>query len=262
MAAELANARIDQLPANGSFTGDDLVPIKNLLTGLTEKVRIQDLTAFGNTTQNFEWVSGHAYLEDEVVTRGGNWYQALEDNEDVTPGSDDTVWELITKSSSGLVFWAAGVFPQDDVFVLSNHKGYIDLYELIDPSRPFVSSNIITEELNEQWQSVIAPRVRKSATLSSGLAVFDFVNDREKLFYGTINEVKTWSLLNDARAIAFSTIINFTTADTQTFPANWKMSDTRKSGNDWTPLFTGVYKIDAMFDGTNWIVEINNEPYV
>lgn len=257
----LVNARYDQLPPNGSFTGEDLVSIWNFITGVCESVKIKDLAAFGNITQNFEWVSPHAYLADEVVTRGGNWYQALVNNNGVTPGTDPTIWALITKSSSGLVMWSAGVFPQDIVFVLSDHKGYIDLYQLVDTDRPFVSSDIESEELNEQWESVLSPRVLKAATMTTGDCQLDFTNDREKLFYGTIGEAKDWELANEARAIYFSFIVNFTTLSAQTFPADWLMSDIRKAGLVWTPASIGRYKVEGHYDETYWIVEINSEPY-
>jgi len=261
MAAPLVNSDFPHLPPNGTFTGEDITAIWNFITGRTEYVKVKDLTAFGNTTQNFEWVSPHPYLADEVVTRGGNWYQALVDNNGVTPGTDDAVWALITKSSSGLVLWQAGVFPQDVVFVLSTHKGYLDLYYLVDVDRPFVSTDIEAEELNEQWESVISPRVRKAATMSAGDCQLDFVNDREKIFYGTIGEAKEWELINEARAIDFKFTVEFTTVDTQTFPANWIMSDTRKDGLDWTPASIGKYLITGVFNGTEWIVKINDEPF-
>lgn len=260
MATPLVNSDFPHLPKNGTFTGDDILAMWNFVTGRTESVKVKDLAAFGNTTQNFEWVTPHPYLTDEVVTRGGNWYQALVNNNGVTPGTDPATWALITKSSSGLVMWVAGVFPQDEVFVLSDHKGYIDLYQLIDSTKPFVSSDIEVEELAEQWESIISPKVSKAATLASGTLELDFVNDRSKLFTATVAEAKDWSTLNDARAIEFEVLLNMSTIDIQTFPAAWKLSDPRMTGLDWGPLSVGRYIITGKKSGAEYWVTITQEP--
>ncbi len=259
----LPNARIDQLPPNGTYTGADLLVIWNFITGRTESVKITDLIGTPEDDQDFEWVTPHAYLTGEVVTRGGNWYQALVDNDGVTPGTDPLTWELITKSPSSILsIYIAGAYTQADVFVLSEHKGYWDIYKLVDVTRPFVSADIAAEELNEQWESIISPRVRKLETPAAGDLNFDFVNDREKIFYCTINEANDWAFINDARSVACKIIANFTSVDGQTLPGSWLSDDIRIDGDVFTPLFVGKYIIEMVNDGTNWIVQkISDNPF-
>jgi|SRR6478609_2598927 len=258
----LPNARIDQLPANGTFTGADLIPIWNKATLQTEYVTIESLIGTPTEDQNFEWVSGHPYLTDDVVTRGGNWYQALVNNTDITPGTDPATWSLVTRSPSSVIsVWVAGIYTSANSFVFSFHKGYWDIYKINASSYPFNSTDIAAEELAAKWVSLISPQVRLTTAVAAGLLVLDFKRDLNKFFIVTIGEPVTWSIINRFNGSRVTVCVTFTTLDAQTFPANWIMSDVRKAGLVWTPLSIGKYWLEAIHDGFDWFVKISDEPY-
>lgn len=265
----LPNADINHLPPNGTFTGNDEVAIWNKVTGQTEKLSLLNLIGTDTADQNFEWVSTYPYLLNDVTTRGGNWYQALAGNTGVTPGTNPAIWSLITKSAvSGLTDWVAGVYTQAKVYVVSNHKGYIDIYRLFTGARPYNSTNIVTEEAAGIWTGIISPIVRSDLVyLITGSNVsLDMKRERQVIFYGLLTGNFTWSIPNNVNPykISFKAIVQLTAGDVHTFPSNWKMSDVRKTGNNWVPLSTGIYLVNGIYEPTLdvWIVEINSEPYV
>lgn len=152
----LENKRIDQLPQSAGVTPGSFLAMWNGELARTERI---ETSVFVNesSTQNFEWLSDTAYLEDDVVTRGGVWYQALADNTNIIPGTDPGTWLAIPKSSSGLVPWAAGVYTDEKVFVMydanqDDSDPNWSLYALKNPPvRPYVSVDFPAELLAGDW---------------------------------------------------------------------------------------------------------------
>jgi len=155
MAEELSNARIDQLPLCAELKPGYWGAVRNMDNHITERFDFAALLT-STTTGNFEWITDHPYSDGEVVTWQGEWYQANGDiAENVVPGTDPA-WEVISKSPSGFTFWQAGVYTQDDVFVLYKmstdpEAPDIQIFWLANPLRPFPSVDFLTELDAGDW---------------------------------------------------------------------------------------------------------------
>lgn len=170
--AELTNARIDQLPQNSSLKETYYFPIRNMDNSITERVLIAEILT-SPTTGNFEWITDTPYTDGEAVTWKGEWYQA-DGNiaANLIPGVDPS-WILISKSASGFTFWQAGVYPQDEVFVLKKMSANpaapdIRMFWLSVLTRPYVSSDFDVELAAGDWIQIFV-----SATPSSGISIKD-----------------------------------------------------------------------------------------
>lgn len=156
MEEELINLRIDQLPLNGGLKGTYFLAIRNMDTQKTERVPLSEF-GIGVTTQNFEWITDNdpGYAEDEVVTYGGKWWQSLiNDNLNITPGTNPLAWVELAKSPSSLAFWQAGVYSTDEVIVLYDNGTSVEFYRLVDPARPFVSDDFDAELIAGDWELI------------------------------------------------------------------------------------------------------------
>jgi len=155
MAEELSNARIDQLPPCAELKPGYFGVVRNMDNSVTERFDFSELLT-STTSGNFEWITDYAYTDGEVVTWQGEWYQANGDiEENIVPGTDPA-WEVISKSPSGFTFWQAGVYTQDDVFVLYKMSPDpdapdIQIFWLKNTTRPFASVNFLTELDAGDW---------------------------------------------------------------------------------------------------------------
>lgn len=263
----LPNARIDQLPQNSAIPPVGYIAMRNMTTGVTERVEIHSLIQ-EEVSSNFEWVSDNdpGYQTDDVVTRSGNWYQSLiDDNLNIPPETDPASWDLIPKSASGFVLWAAGVYPQDDVFVLKEVSNTLYVFKLASVTRPYVSADFDAELLAGDWEQMVV--ISTEVVDASGVTVtLDFLGlvDLAFIMSEIFDEPKTIAFDNDDNAwFIRSMIFEIDAAHVLTFPSNVKMADVRwnSGAKTWTPLDAGLYKLVAHFDGTDWLVEIK-EPFV
>lgn len=255
---ELANARIDQLPLGAPTLGDFLV-FRDMLNGVTKRMPYTQ----SETSNNFEWLSSKAaagdYDTNDVVTYGGNWYQSTIDDNLSVPGTNAT-WTLLTKSSSG-GWWQAGVYSEDQPWVLSDHNGSAEIFVLASLTRPYNSTNIATEELSGDWVSITNPvRARSYNSLVSPMQ-FDFKNSIESLFSSAdpINAARAIQLLNDTRALKFEASFEVSALPAPiTMPASFIMSDALwdNGGKIWTPLDVGKYFMKASKLNGNWMTQI------
>lgn len=152
----LKNARIKELPPSAGPKAGYLLAMFNLDKDLTESVPVDFFMSSG-TSQNFEWVPNTAYPDNSVVTYGGTWWQAqqdISDTDNIIPGSDPAYWVAIPKSPSGLVMWKAGVFTEDEVFVVAEVLGVKTLFYLADPTRPYVSADFDAEYAAGDWEPI------------------------------------------------------------------------------------------------------------
>lgn len=190
MDEELINLRIDQLPLNGILKGTYFFPIRNMDTQKTERVPLSAILTSGSS-QNFEWITDNdpGYAEDEVVTYGGKWWQSLiNDNLNITPGTNPLAWVEITKSPSGFVFWEAGVFPQDEVFVLYEiSPGSVQIYHLIDATRPYVSTDFEAELALGDWQIISEGQTHFKGVFASEAALEIAFPDAEPGDYALVD---------------------------------------------------------------------------
>lgn len=145
----LPNADIHELDP-GIVQPDDELPFWSKTLGRTLKVKASELVP--SQTSNFEWSSTGSYDEDEVVTRGGLWWQSLiDDNEGIAPGSDPLAWVAVPKAV-GFGWWAAGVYAEAKPMVLSDHSGQTRWYRLV-AAIPYVSTDIEDEEEMGDWSA-------------------------------------------------------------------------------------------------------------
>jgi len=152
--AELLNKRIPGLDPSSGITLGMLLAVYNPTNDKTEKISVSEFTT-SVSTQNFEWLTDTAYNEDDVVTRSGKWWQAQQAvSANIAPGTDVAYWAEISKSPSGFVFWQAGVFTEDEVFVLYEIAGITYIFRLDNATRPFVSTDFEDEFASGDWEAI------------------------------------------------------------------------------------------------------------
>jgi hypothetical protein len=190
MDEELINLRIDQLPLNGILKGTYFFPIRNMDTQKTERVPLSAILTSG-TSANFEWITDNdpGYAEDEVVTYGGKWWQSLiDDNLNITPGTNPLAWIELQKAPSGFVFWQAGVFPQDEVFVLYEiSPGSVQIYHLTNATRPYVSADFEAELALGDWQIISEGQTHFKGVFASEAALEIAFPDAEPGDYALVD---------------------------------------------------------------------------
>lgn len=95
--------------------------------------------------------------------------------------TENTNWKEISQSSgSSIKEWAVGVYGSGLVIVYHNHSvNGGGLYKLLNPSRPFASSNIETEITAGDWEKIITneadpvvKRVKRTVTAAELLDLF------------------------------------------------------------------------------------------
>lgn len=256
-----ANKRTDQLPATAGPQPGFLMPMWNLLLQRTERVDVANFIPV--ITGNFEWVTdnGTGYNDLDVVTRGGSWWQSQQNlNLNKVPGSNPAFWVQISKSSS-LAFWEAGVYAEDDVFVFYTIGTVTYVFQLINVTRPFASSNFITELQASSWKQV-GILAHSVAVGTSGVFTIDFLNLTEVSADGsaTIVEAKTWVVNNGSKVEKFDIFFDCQVF-VQTLPSTWKLSNVDNAVYDsathhWTPLADGSYVARGRKTGSSFRVEI------
>jgi hypothetical protein len=105
------------------------------------------------------------------------------------------------------------------------------------------------------------------ATASSTLTL-DMSDFAQRIFKGdaTITGPKTWALSNSTNALSIpSFVFTLSGLHAQTMPSNFKMSDARwnSSTKVWTPLDAGQYNASLVYDGSSWLLTIdqNSGPF-
>jgi len=77
----------------------------------------------------------------------------------------------------------------------------------------------------------------------------------------TFATAKTITLTNSTKAKRFIFTFEITdVAAVLTLPSTFKSADVRKSGNDWTAIDIGQYKMVGDYNGTDWNIDITG-PY-
>lgn len=93
-----------------------------------------------------------------------------------------------------------------------------------------------------------------------------FQDCRDRIFFGASSfaTAKTIDFDSATNALRFSFIFEITNvAAVLTFPSSVVMSDARwdNTAKAWTSVDIGKFKADAVFDGTNWYIEISKYPF-
>lgn len=104
-----------------------------------------------------------------------------------------------------------------------------------------------------------------SVSTAGGTITLNFASEEQRIFVGSASfaTAKAVALSNDSIARRLDFIFTITNVNAVlTFPAAFVMNDVRwnTSSQEWEPDQTGTFKASAIFDGTNWIMDISN-PY-
>lgn len=104
---------------------------------------------------------------------------------------------------------------------------------------------------------------------SASTLILDMQSLSQRLFKssGIIAAPKTWLLANVGNSFYIpSFTFSLSGLHAQTMPSNFKMSDARwdSVGKIWTPLDTGEYRASLIYDGTSWLLTIdqNSGPFI
>ena len=214
--------------------------------------------------QNFEWVSTTNYATDDVVTYSGKWWQSLvNSNIGNIPGADLTKWNEVDKSPSGLVFWQAGVYTEDEVFVLREINSTVFLFRL-DPlqTRPFNSTDFDAELSTNTWQEV-ARLDTVIVDTSGGTLHIDMLKLQQLSFVESAqisgNKIIAFDNTDRAKIIHFFRF-SLDAPRVLSFPMNTRMSDARwdNTTQQWTALDAGSYEMTATYDGSHWYVKMGD----
>ncbi len=101
-----------------------------------------------------------------------------------------------------------------------------------------------------------------TVSTTGGTITLNFGSEEMRIFVGSasFSAAKAIALSNSTVARKFDFIFTITNVSAVlTFPAAFIMDDIRwnTSTQEWTPEQTGTYKASAVFDGTNWILDIS-----
>lgn len=254
---ELESVRIDQLPP-GIPEPDDLVPYRSMRDGITKSTPKKNLAPSG-TVLDFEWVANRspAYNLNEVTIRGNQWYKSLLANNSSVPGVDLAKWLPLSQGNSG-GWWKAGVYSDEKPVVLSDHNGSTEHYQLVDPTRPFISENIAVEETAGYWVSISGKSTLQMVDVSGDTAVLN-MKGRDQMWFKAIQNLDHELYLqftNDSNLLEFKLRIIILDTVPIHFPENTKSSDALYGLDKiWRPLDIGEYEFVATYDQENYIIK-------
>lgn len=121
------------------------------------------------------------------------------------------------------------------------------------------------EDIADSFANIVSSLflTTRSVSTSGGTLTLNFANIDDTVFYGdaSFGSAKEIVLSNDTKAIRF--VFTFEVSDVAaviTFPSSFVMSDIRwdSGSKEWTPDGTGLFKAQAIFNGSNWFLEISN----
>jgi len=152
----MGNKRIPELD-NADFASEgDKIALYDLQGDITKHINKSDLIPGQSETTNIDWNSLVTYNSGDIVKYLGKlWESDIASNLGNVP-QDDANWTEVSKSEAGLVLYVAGVFTQDDVFVINTIPGRNGfwLVRLVNATRPFNSTDFTTEYNNGDWAVV------------------------------------------------------------------------------------------------------------
>jgi hypothetical protein len=270
----LSNDRIDQRPLGIPVNGDYFL-FRSQGDAVTKKCFVDPFIT--TVSGNFEWISDNdpGYAIGNIVTEDGVLYQSMiNDNLNIRPSLDYTddpdalgfSWLRLVQGKSWQP-WVASTFIEDVVFVLYSFEGEYHIVQLMNETRPYVSTDFLAEYEADDWKSITQHATLKNLGLSSLNIFIDMGLMKERRFDSgfVIDFPGVWSMLNDRNAIGIPSILfTMNSLDMQTFPANWTIANPYNAEWDnalkhWTPLAVGNYRAILALDfsnGNEWRVTI------
>lgn len=256
---QLADATLDQLPRKQPVA-EDIFGFRSIIDGVTYGAPLSSILP-GASTQNFEWVANKQpmYGLNESVTFGGTWYKSLSANNTGIPGQSGT-WQAMSQGSVSGGFYKPGVYAQEKVVVYSDHTGITEQYQLTAPARPFVSTNIATEEEQGLWVSISGQLRRVYVSVVANQLVLDCKHQSQIVFIveGNISNNTTVVFENHDKLVWCK--IRFVIAAPVYFqlPTNTISSDVLfNQQNDFRKQFLdiGPYSMEVTYDEVNFWIE-------
>lgn len=152
------NKRIPELALRSSLTGEVRFAVYNPLTNTTDQTRLSDFLPEAGT-DSFDWDPTTTYAEDDIVVFEDQvWISQDNGNLDNPPFDGSAFWSIGVKGSNGIVPWEAGIFTANTVLKLYEiSPGVWGLYYLISATRPYNSTNFVTELGGGDWVIVQVP---------------------------------------------------------------------------------------------------------
>lgn len=181
--------------------------------------------------------------------------------------TENTYWQEVSPSSgSSIKEWAPGIFGNGLVIVYYDINGDgtgMDLFKLTEATRPFNSTNFLTELAAGSWQKLGGP-VSSQFSAAAAPLVLDLKHNKEAIFVASaaIGVAKTWTLANKTLGQKIIMLFNISAVADQDFSTDdFKMEkisgDWNSATSKWTPPDTGDYEAVARWNGTNWLMKIN-----
>lgn len=174
-------------------------------------------------------------------------------------------WQEISPSTSSAVLeWAAGVYGTGLQIVFYSHSTDGDgLYKLVDPVRPFTSTNIEAEILAGKWAKFQGQSIGRYSVSTSGATITcDWLNKQEAVFVGSAslaaNKTIAFSNAGLAQNGTIILVIGGGGPYDVIFPSAFVFPGEDGSWNNGTKTLTmypGRYKIKFDNDGTNYVAE-------
>jgi hypothetical protein len=165
--------RIPELPYNPSLLTGSKFPFYDPTSDTTYHINVEDFIVSG-TNPDTIWSSIMNYAEGDIVVYSQGpgqpyeaWISESADNLGNVPGPASTFWTIAVMGKSGLVPWASGIYADTNVTVLYQISGHWGLYLLANPTRPYNSTDFITELGIGDWVIV-------GATIALPFDVIDY----------------------------------------------------------------------------------------
>lgn len=255
----LADARIDEHP-KGTPRANHYWIYRDTDDGITKAALVSAILP-QIPTQNFEWVPNKvpAYGLNESVTYGGTWYKSLANNNTGIPGSSGT-WQAMSQGTVSGGFYKPGVYAQEKIVVYSDHSGITEQYQLNAPNRPFISTNIATEEAQGLWVSISGQLRRVHVSVVNNELILDCLHQSQLVFIvdGNIGENTIVTFVNHEKLVWCKIRLVIAAQLYLQFPSNTTSSDVlfNETGNFRKRfLDVGEYSIEVTYDEENFWIE-------
>lgn len=150
----IIDKRIPELPNQSNVSALMQIPIYDPITDTTYRMNYAIIQP-GASTADYRWNPSVDYGVGDIVTNSDKiWESLVTPNLNQVPLEGGGFWTERSKSKSGFAYWQAGVFTDDDVYVLYTLGGNTFFYELVDPARPYNSTDFEDELADDKWRRI------------------------------------------------------------------------------------------------------------
>lgn len=261
MTAAEIKQQINNLLADNT-TGDiSAADMRTVLNNMTDMV---GATQVDNSIP--EWAAGLTFQTDgtndgeycRYADTSGNirlWITKIDNNTGNIPPTDpaiteNTYWKEVSASSSTPIQeWAAGIYGDGLVIVFHNDR----LYKLNDPTRPFNSSNIITEIAAGQWIG-LSSDVKNIAHSTS----IPFDNLRTVMADHAITAKNTYTVDNTNQVTQGSCQLRLTANGNAAHIPDFSAFNRVVGQKGWNNKNGALNTVTFYYDGTNYWYKIDS----